>query len=155
MAGGDSATKQVRASAGGRLPRAPGRAAGVDGSFVHSPGNKGVFIVVLATRHGEVLARLPLETQHPQNPDFDETECDDIPIALRKQDDGMTDGDMEFMARGGAVEGAPGDGESAERPQSLHAARRSSCWAWPSASGSRGATSRTPSAASPRGRGAA
>ena len=39
----------------------------------------GVFCCLVATRQGEVLARLPLETQHPKNPHFDETEFDDIP----------------------------------------------------------------------------
>mmetsp|Transcript_29140 Transcript_29140/g.87114 ORF Transcript_29140/g.87114 Transcript_29140/m.87114 type:complete len:267 (+) Transcript_29140:396-1196(+) len=57
----------------------------------------GVFCCLVATRQGEVLARLPLETQHPKNPDFDETEFDDIPVALRKLDDEMTAGDMEFQ----------------------------------------------------------
>ena len=41
----------------------------------------GVFCCLLATRQGEVLARLPRETQHPKNPEFDETEFDDIPVA--------------------------------------------------------------------------
>ena len=52
--------------------------------------------MVLATRGGETVARFPRETQHPRNPDFDESEWEDIPKHLREQDDLMTAGEMEY-----------------------------------------------------------
>ena len=45
---------------------------------------------------GEPIARLPRETQHPVNPDFDDREFEDIPKELRDLDDKMTGGEMEY-----------------------------------------------------------
>jgi len=103
----------------------------------------GVFCCLVATRQGEVLARLPLETQHPKNPDFDETEFDDIPVALRKLDDEMTAGDMEFQAPR-----PRGSRRCSIEAQTLRRPPRSSSWASPSATGSRGGTWPRRSAAS-------
>ena len=55
-----------------------------------------VYVAVLATRFGEPIARLPRETQHPVNPDFDDREFEDIPKELRDLDDKMTGGEMEY-----------------------------------------------------------
>jgi len=54
--------------------------------------------VLLATRWGEVLARYPREseTARPDEP-FDDSPFEDIPLALRREDDEMTAGDMEFQ----------------------------------------------------------
>ena len=67
-----------------------------------------VYVAVLATRFGEPIARLPRETQHPVNPDFDDREFEDIPKELRDLDDKMTGQRLDWRVQGGISPGSFG-----------------------------------------------